>query len=80
MKEKDFEMDGGDMLIPIDKNTPREVRDGLVDTRAPCQVCGVPLGLPYVWIVPGDQFQSRDFFVHKHCVEAMKSGQFFSPS
>ena len=83
MNEEDFEipeMDGDDMIVHIDQTTPEDVRDGLISIRAPCQVCGVVLGLPYVWIVPGDRFQGRDFFVHPHCVAALKSGKFFSPN
>jgi hypothetical protein len=81
MKEKDFEvpeMLDGDMIVHIDETIPLEVRDDLVSVHSPCHVCGVPLGLYFVWIVPEGPI--HDFFVHENCFAAFKTGQYFGQS
>lgn len=83
MKEKDFEvpeMNGGDMIIPIDSTTHEYVHGDLVDPASPCLVCGKDLGFPYLWVVPEQQTQPQDFFIHRRCLSALKAGWLFSPS
>lgn len=68
-----------DMEVVVDRATPSAIRHMLCEFLSPCPVCGMPLGLPYVWFVFQDAFQGSDFFVHEQCVEALKAGRFFSP-
>jgi len=69
----------GDMEIRIDETTASnfapdpDFGDSLPREDASCSVCGSALRLPYVWIVfDGD---CEDFFVHEHCVMALKIRQ-----
>ena len=68
-----------DMEVVVDRTTPPDIRQMLCEFLSPCPVCGMPLGLPYVWFVFHEPFQGLDFFVHEQCVDALKAGRFFSP-
>ena len=69
----------GNMEVVVDRATPADVRHMLCELLSPCAVCGMPIGLPYVWFVFEAPFQGIDFFVHEQCVDALKAGRFFSP-
>ena len=51
----------GDMEVVASRTASLEELSILSDACSPCAVCGMPLGLPYVWFVFEAPFQGIDF-------------------